>query len=331
MTKRLQFWIGILISALCLAAVLWLVDLGGLLSALRAADWRLILVVAAGQVSFMLLRAWRWQVMLSAGADVRYWPLWHAQNIGYLVTNLLPFRLGDLARSYLAGLEPGLTGVQALSSVVLERVLDMLMIVVFFGLAVPFAPAIPHGLASAGLGISAAAVAAFGFMLWAAADRPRVLRLAGWLLARLPRLDTEVWLDRADSFLDGFVVLTRWRLLLPVMGLSVLAWLCIVAGYFWGLRGFWPQATLPAALFALGASGFGVAAPSSPGYVGVFHGAVVLGLSVFPVTREQAFAFATVYHAVMYLVVLALGLLALWQSGQSLGGVLAATRKMNKA
>jgi len=331
MSKRAQLWIGILVSLLCIAAMLWVVDLEQALQALKTADWRVVLVIAAGQVAFMLLRAWRWRMLLGG---VRYWPLFHAQNIGYLITNLLPFRLGDLARSLLVGMEPGTSGIgvpQALSSVVLERVLDMLVIIVFFGIAAPLAPALPEGMGSAGAFISVAAVVGFLVMLLAAANRPRALQLARWVLERVHRLDTDTWLGRIESFLEGFNVLTRWRALLPTLGLSLLLWLPIVAGYYWGLRGFWPQATLPAALFTLSAAGFGVAVPSSPGSLGVFHGAVVLGLSVFPVAAEQALGFAVVYHATMYFMILALGVMALWRSGQSLRTIVAATYKMGKA
>lgn len=325
MPKRAQFWIGIFISLLCLGAVLWAVDLEQVLQSLKSADWRAVLFIAAGQVAFMLLRAWRWQLMLGKG--VGYWSLFHAQNIGYLITNLLPFRLGDLARSYLAGLEPGVSGVQALSSVALERVLDMLIIVVFFGAAAPLAPTLPGGMGIVAAVICGAAVVSFLVMLLAAANRSRAMGLARWALEKVKRLDTPLWLGRVGSFLDGFNVLVHWRVLLPVMGLSLVLWLCIVSGYYGGLWGFWPGVTLPAALFTLCAAAFGVSAPSSPGFVGVFHGAVVLGLSVFPVTAGQALSFAVVYHATTYLVVLILGLVGLWQSGRSLGAIVTAVQK----
>lgn len=326
MFRRAEFWLGVLISLICLTAVLWVVDLEQVLESLRTADWRAALVIAAGQTAFLLLRGWRWKLMLGGGA--RYGPLFHAQNIGYLITNLVPFRLGDVARSYLAGQEPEVSGVQALSSVVLERVLDMLIIVLFFGVAAPLAPALPEVMGVTGALISAAAVAGFLLMLLAAAKRQRALQLARSSLGRVGflRANADAWLARISSVLDGFKVLTQWGLLLRVVMLSLALWLCILAGYYGGLRGFWPEATWAAALFTLCAAAFGVAAPSTPGFVGVFHGAVMIGLSVFPATEEQALSFAAVYHAVMFLVILVLGLLGLWQTGRSLGSILAAVR-----
>jgi uncharacterized protein (TIRG00374 family) len=334
MNRRLQFWIGIAVSVLCIAIVLWLVDLGELVDTIRAADLRVVLLIAAAQVAFMMLRAVRWRVMLLVKSSrIHYWPLLHAQNIGYLVTNLFPFRLGELARSYIAGSDPenDLSLAQALSSVVLERMLDVLVIVLLFAAAIPFAPSLPAEMRTAGMLLGIVAASGFVVILVAAIYHQRTLGLVRWLLARVKRLDDEVWLARADSFLDGFGALTRWQLLLPVLGLSALIWGIIVLAYYGGLRGFWPDASLAAALFALCAAGFGISAPSSPGFVGVFHGAIVLGLSVFPVSTERALAFALVYHAVMYVIIIVLGLLSLSQSGQSLGTIVASVRNLRRA
>jgi uncharacterized protein (TIRG00374 family) len=334
MNRRVQFWIGIAVSVLCIAIVLWLVDLGELVETVRGADLRVVLLIAAAQVGFMMFRAVRWQVMLRVKSSrVRYWPLLHAQNIGYLVTNLFPFRLGELARSYIAGADPenDLSLAQALSSVVLERMLDVLVIVLLFATAIPFAPSLPDEMRAAGTLLGVVAVGGFVSILLAALYRERALLLVSWLLKLVKRLDPDVWLARAEAFLDGFGALTRLQLLLPVLGLSAVIWGIIVLAYYGGLRGFWPDATLVAALFALCAVGFGISAPSSPGFVGVFHGAVVLGLSVFPVSTEQALAFALVYHAIMYLIIIALGLISLSRSGQSLGTIVASVRNLRKA
>ncbi len=338
MSKRVRFWVGILSSLVCVGLILWLVDIDLVVQALRGADWRVVLVVAAGQVGFLVLRALRWRVMLTGSdASAGFWPLFHAQNAGYMISSLFPFRLGDLARSYLASVNLGSSGidmVKALSSVVLERVLDMLIIVVFFGISAPLAPSMPQELSTAALVVSVVTVVGFGLLLAAAVNRVRALELSGWALGKVshPRLDPEAWLRRIDSFLGGLSSLTRWRSALPVVILSLLLWICIVAGYYWGLKGFWSEVTLPAALVALAATAFGVSVPSSPGFVGVFHGAVILGLSVFSVSREQALGFAFVYHAVStYIVNVGLGAIGLWRSGQTLGAVVVASRELGTA
>ena len=339
MSKKLQLWIGIFVSLACIVAVLLVVDLEQVSQSLTTTDWRFpIAVFATAQLSFMVLRALRWRQMLLSPRDkdgvdsnkVRYWTLFHAQNVGYLITNLLPFRLGDLARSYIVGLEPSMSGMQALSSVVLERTLDGLMIVLFFGAAVLLAPSLPVGMAAFATVFSVAVLAGFLVMLLAAGNRNRALEFARHALTKIGRKDTETWIGRAALFLDGFQTLTLWRSFFPVVGLSILLWFFIVIAFFLGIRAVWPGVTWAAALLAVCAAAFGISAPSSPGSVGVFHGAVVVGLSVFPLSTESALSFAVIYHATMYLVNLALGLVGLWKSGQSLSAVVSTARNINK-
>jgi uncharacterized protein (TIRG00374 family) len=332
-SRRVQFWVGILVSALSLVVLFALLDVKQVLGSLAETDWRgAILLILSCQIIFQLLRAWRWQIML--GGQPGFWSVFHAQNIGYLITNVLPFRLGDLAKAYLVAQEPEAEGVdlaKSLSTVALERVLDVLLIVSFFGAAMPLVPALPEGMGTAGLLFSTVAVVGFVVMLLAAANRSRVTQLVRRSLERIRRLDPEVWLARLESFLHGFDALTRWRLAVPVLALSLGLWLVILGAYFGGLRAIWSTATLPAAAITLCAAAFGISVPSSPGSLGVFHLAVVGGLSVFPVSQKDAASFAFVYHAVMVIGNVGLGLVGLWHRGLSLGPIVRAIQSLKEA
>ncbi len=333
MSRRVQFWVGLLVSALSLAVLFALLDVKQVLRSLAETDWRAaVLLIISCQVIFQALRAWRWQIML--GGQVRFWSVFHAQNIGYLITNVLPFRLGDLAKAYLVAQGPDRAGVdmaRSLSTVALERVLDVLFIVAFFGAAMPLVPALPDGMGAAGLLFSTVAVIGFMTMLLAAANRRRVTQFIGWLLGRVKRLDPERWLARLESFLHGFDALTSWRLAMPVLGLSLALWLAILAAYFGGLRAVWSAATLPAAAIVLCAAAFGISVPSSPSSLGVYHLAVVGGLSVFPLSPSDAASFAFVYHAVMVTGNVGLGLVGLWRRGLSLGPIVRAIQNLKGA
>lgn len=333
MSRRVQFWLGILVSAASLAVLFALLDVRQILRSLTETDWRAaILVIVSCQVAFQLLRAWRWRIML--GSHTHFWAVFHAQNIGYLITNVLPFRLGDLAKAYLVtqdSAEANVKLAKSLSTVALERVLDVLMIVAFFGAAIPLVPAVPEGMDTAGVLFSAAAVLGFVGMILAAAKRRHVLSFVGRLLQRIKRLDPDVWLARLSSFLDGFDALTEWRLALPVLALNVALWLAILVAYYGGLRAVWPDATWPAAAITLCAAAFGISVPSSPGSLGVYHLAVVAGLSVFPLSQKDAASFAFVYHAVMVTVNVGLGLVGLWRRGLSLGPIVRSIQNLKRA
>jgi len=326
MVKSSRLWIGIGVSGACLGLLFWQIDLRRVLVALRGANWWALPIIIISYMVFMFLRAWRWQIML--GSKVNYWPVFHAQSIGYLLTNILPFRLGDLGRAYLIGQHPHLSGLQALSSVALERILDMLVIVLFFALTLRWVPAIPSMIAQAGLVFAVLSVTLFAIMLLMVSHRSAALMIIERMLGRMKSFGSEAWMRRADSFLEGLQSLQQWRQLMVILGLSLADWVTGVAAYYWGIGAFWPDVTWPAAIFTLCVAAFGISLPSSPSAIGVFHASVWLALSVFSATGEQALGFALVYHAVTFIVVLILGGIGLWRSGQTLGNVSAGTRNL---
>jgi uncharacterized membrane protein YbhN (UPF0104 family) len=71
--------------------------------------------------------------------------------------------------------------------------------------------------------------------------------------------------------------------------------------------------SLPQALLLLAALGLASAAPSTPGYVGVFQFVAVTVLVPFGFTHSQALAYIISYQAIIYVVVLVWGPIGLWR------------------
>ena len=67
-----------------------------------------------------------------------------------------------------------------------------------------------------------------------------------------------------------------------------------------------------AAFFILMVQILGVLIPSSPGFVGTYHAAVVAGLAVFEVTQELALSIAILMHAAFFFPCILVGLIFLW-------------------
>ena len=124
-----QIWVGLLVGVACLAAVfIFFAKPGEIIESLRHVHFSYLLLGAAGVVLFLAVRAVRWRFMLANAAP--YAPVFHIQNIGYMLTQLLPLRLGDVARAVLIGNVPPITIAQGISTMVVERLLDMVFIVV---------------------------------------------------------------------------------------------------------------------------------------------------------------------------------------------------------
>ena len=199
--RRWQLWLGIGISAVCLAAIFLIINPGEIWAALQNANVGYLALSGVGIIGFMLVRAVRWRFML--GNAVSYGAVFHIQNIGYMLTYLLPFRLGDLARAVLIGNVPPVTLPQGISTMVVERVLDLLFIVTLLPFTLSAVPVLPDQVVSAVRIVSVLGLGAMLVLIVAANQRERARRLTKAILDRLVLFDTESWVKRVDDLLAG--------------------------------------------------------------------------------------------------------------------------------
>ncbi|MGB0389846.1 MAG: lysylphosphatidylglycerol synthase transmembrane domain-containing protein, partial [Ardenticatenaceae bacterium] len=101
---RTRLVIGSLVSLILLGWVIWSTDWGQVVERLQEADWLMLLAAFVSVMVNITLRAWRWGIMLEPEDGERsFATLFDIVNLGYLANNVLPARLGDLIRVYLAG------------------------------------------------------------------------------------------------------------------------------------------------------------------------------------------------------------------------------------
>ncbi len=319
MKRKWQTVIGLVVSAAALVLALIGIDLKEVARTVAQADYRYLIPAAGAVIAYLLARAVRWRILL--GPQVSLARAFWVTNIGYLVSNVLPFRLGDPARAVVIGRTGEVSIAAALSTVVVERVLDMLTVVAILGAVAPFVAgsgeAVSAGILAGGLALAASAV------LLLMAFRPDWGRRAiRWALARLPRLDAERWARALDGLFDGLAPLRSGRRGLALILWSAIAWAFVILIYWALLRAFILHPPLLAAPFLVCILGLGMAIPSSPSAVGVFHAIARYGLTIpFHVPADQAVTAAFAIHAFQYILVAVLGLIGLARESLTLGGV----------
>ncbi len=317
MKRQWRLWIGLVISAAALILALLGIDLRQVAETLAQAEYIYLIPAAVGILAYLVARSVRWRLLL--GPEVSLSRCFWVTNVGYLVSNVLPFRMGDPARAVVIGRDGKVSTAASLSTVVVERVLDMLMVVFLLAGVAPFVSGIGS---TAGIGLIAggAALAASAVLLLLAFRPDWGRRVIRWALGLVPRLDGERWARAFDGLFEGLAPLRSGRRGLALLAWSVVTWVCVVAYYWALLRAFLPQPPVVAAAFVVCTTGLGMAAPSSPGAVGVFHAAVRYGLTVpFGVPDDQAITIAVALHAFQYVLGCLLGLIGLGRESLSLG------------
>ncbi len=327
MRKYLQWAISIAVSVIAFWLAFRGVQVAEVADTLRTANYFYVLPALACIVAGLMARALSWQTIL--GRKVPFWRAFTALNEGYLLSNVLPFRLGELGRAYLVSRNRGLSTSQAFSSVIVERVIDLCMIVVLFATVLPLVAGLAWAREAAVLAV-VISVAGMGGLFALTLNRALVLRLARWGLGliRFRWFDAAQWETRVIAFLDGMSALRDWRRFAIAAFGSAMAWVAAGAGAWLLLFSFLPSPTLPMGFFVLVISGLGVALPAAPASMGVYEASVVLALSAFRVEGSTAFTYAVACHGLYFGTTSLLGALALGREGETLTHLAQAARAL---
>ncbi len=316
--RQWRFWLGMAISLICLILVLWNIDLWEVLNALKQADYIWLLPASLPLAGTLISKVLRWQLLFPGDHNrIRRDKLFSALMISYALNTILPARLGELARAYVIGETEGLSKLLALSTIAVEKVLDVLTLLLFLILLLPFVT-LPSWVQRPALIMCPLFLCLFALILALTYQRKRTLILASSLLRRFPRLREERILNSLDSALSGLDVLRSVRRHICLWGWSLAVW--ITSGMFILLVMFAFHIPAPpsAAVLVLCVTSLGMTVPSSPGYIGVYHWLVISTLQILNVDRELALSYAFALHAVTFLPLTLLGILCMIRENYSL-------------
>ena len=190
--KKARFWIGIGISIIALVFAFRKIDFAEVWVALAGANYWLLALSVLPLLLFLLLRAFRWRLLFYPRQGLQIRNLFAVINIGYLLSNIFPARLGDVARAYLIGDTEQVSRAAAFSTIVAERVLDALCAVAGFflvflaaGVVAPSSAPLPAWMVRSGLVIGALALIAVALFIVLVRRREWTLRLLDHILLAL--------------------------------------------------------------------------------------------------------------------------------------------------
>ncbi len=284
------------------------------------------------------LRAVRWRWLLPTGISVSTLKLFSALSIGSLASSILPLRAGEFIRPWVLARSGKVTFSCALSSIVTERVFDVLAMLVLFYLSIakidnPPSWAVIFARSLAGLSGGILVV-----MLVAYFRGEFVISLFSKLLGVLPTKQAklkEKLLEFAREGIAGLRAISSARELALVLASSMAIWVCYTITLLQtfacfdlppSLAAFTTPATVGSILpdfnlFWVANTtnvfvALAVAAPSAPGFFGTFHAGCVAALvSVYHAPEEFAAALSVLAHSLQFMLFIALGFIMLQVEG----------------
>ncbi|MDP6924263.1 MAG: lysylphosphatidylglycerol synthase transmembrane domain-containing protein [Candidatus Scalindua sp.] len=329
--KKIMLLAGILISIICSWLFVRKIEWSSLGIAFSEAKYIYIFPTIMIMFASFYIRTIRWEVLISPVKKVSVLNLFSVNMIGFMANNVLPARLGEFIRPVMVARKEKIGVSASFATVAIERVFDILGIIVIASLLFCFLPSdisqntnsltVIHQLKKwsaimAFLGICAIAI------LFLLSLYPKKAGAAfEKLLFIFPHYLRDKLVNLLHSFISGLQVFDHKTKLLWVGMLSIIIWLLNVASIYVLCYSFDIGLSCAGSCFVTVCIALAVALPQAPGFIGVFHIATQKSLDVFGVGLSSAQSFAILLWAVSIIPVTVAGLLFLWREGISFGEI----------
>jgi len=322
-SRTLKIGFGIVVTVACLVVALWGIDLNEIRASFQRANYASLPVIFAFLFLFYWLKAVRWKILLCPLREFQTREVAGPMMIGFMGNNVLPVRLGELARVLVLGREFNLSKTAVLSSVVLERVFDTATILVYFGGSLLLVE-LPASYAITSLYLGGLTAIAFLFFAIYVFWTERFVAVAEWILDRLRILPATFRASLSgmlESGAEGLASLRDAKLVFWIVITSAMQWFLMGAMVYAALWSFGVHLPLRASFVVMGVVAFGVAVPSVPGFFGVIQLCFWVSLSFFGAEKVDVLGASVYFHLAQYIPVTLVGLYYLGRLGLRVGDI----------
>ena len=330
--KYVKIILIVLIVGVLLYFFLQNINFGEVMSIIKGLNPIYPIVFFLGLFLQFFIRGYRWGILLKPHKKkISVFTLYNYTVIGFFINTLIPGRVGEPARAILLAREEKISGSFVLASVVLERLIDSIMVVLLFLVSLFFIDVnqFPFLLSLRKIAYFAFPIMLLVLVFFYLLNTDRVFHLVEKLVVLFSKIFPSRIRERATSFLLNFVKGLRldlnFRDFIKLSLVSPVVWLFLVPFYWFLMKGFDFGAgigiveSIP--YFSIIVAS---AAIPTPGMVGSFDYASREALQQLykyhqpPVTPEAAFAYTVLVHFVIILVIVIPGLVAVWNKGINL-------------
>lgn len=310
--------VGIGVSAIFLYIGLRGLHLGDVWADMRQAQ--ITWVVPGVLVYFLGVwgRTWRWYYQLRPIKPIPLRRLFPVVVIGYMGNNVYPFRAGEVIRAYVLKRNEAVSIPSSLATIVVERVFDGLVMLIFVFVALPFADFQEPWLRDVVFFSTILFWGAFVVFLLMALQPERTQRWYTVIFRRvLPAKTGRLVLGLADHFMDGLANLRHPRDLFMTLVASIFIWLMETTKYWFVMHAFDFEVSFFVLMVMTAVVNLATTLPSSPGYVGTFDTPGIKTLTAYGVPEAVAASYTLVLHAALWLPITLLGFYYLYRQGLS--------------
>lgn len=320
--KWFPVFTGIVVTLLCVWLAFRKVEYAELTRTIFNGNYMWLIPAIIAQILAIIIRSQRWVILLdeNASLETSFW----SQGIGYLFTNLFPFRLGEVVRVLVMSERSKMPVAQVAGTVIVERLLDVGTMILALLLVLPWMQ-VQSAIVRSGEFFGALVLLGILVIILLARFKEASFVLVDRVCAVFSFLPKTMIHARWAELIEGLTPLLHGFIALKVVALSILSWLFSGAVFFYTIQTFQPTGRFVEAVFMMVSISFAVIVPSSPGFIGVFQfigqQALVIPFGL-KYSVSSALAIALVAHLVFYVLSTLLGIIGIWRIGLSFAGLM---------
>ena len=335
MKKTRQLLIGVLIAVGALYYTLRNVSMDELITSFKDID--LIYVFPAIGLTLLsyVTRAYRWQILLRPFKEIPISDIYAPLMIGFM-GNILPARAGEFLRAYLMGKKHGITFAGAFSSIIVERLFDLIILLMLFvWVFVVKVDMFDTQLTFSGISVQSmlagfgkfCAILVFGllsFIFLLVYKEKWVKFCIAWFAKPLPDKWREKIFFMVGEFALGCKIIKDFGALSKIIFFSTLIWALFVATYYPLYFAFdLEEKSLESLLLLTVMVCVLITILPTPGFLGSFNAGVLIALHEIKGEAEvTAVSFGMVSWAAGFIVLIGGGLFFVFKDHMSVGSLI---------
>lgn len=316
--KRLAFWAGMAVTFGCLYYAVSSMDVRKALFIAKNAHFGWIIPFMFANLAAVYFRALRLRHLTWGIKEIPAKSLFSAISIGLMGNMLFPMRIGELMQVYTIAKKENVSKSGIFATLVLEKTFDLIVILTILFLTLLLTE--PSGISPetwnyvqrTGVGTAIIVAAATGALYWVAIEHSVSCRQLDKLMGLFPEKAANMLQPAIAKFRTGLRVFTSRKHAIGATLHSLTMWGMNASLYLLVMPLFGLPISIEMACMMMVLSGFSMLIPSSPGFVGPFHAAIILAMKMYGINGDVALGISIFLHAAIFFFSIALGLIFAW-------------------
>lgn len=330
-SRRFHITLGVVISLILIGYFVSIVEWPEVIAACRDINYWYFIPVTLLFLLQNALRAFRWKYLLPPVPHITFGQLFDGTMIGTFGNFVLPLRAGEFLRPLLLKKVTGAGFTTSFVSVIVERILDLAAVLIVFALLLRYVDTVPPWVDTAAIFLGIVAVLLCSGVIVAALFPRVVFAISEFCIPFLPELFARLGRKLTRDILAGTRVLKDPLYLAGALIGTAAVWFCTFVQMYYSFSIFNIDAEFWHAITISIIIGLAIAAPSAPGFVGVFQLACLASFSICGLDEAKGAAFALVIHLHQYIIIVSLGVLISLKHGVRLSDLSRQSREASEA